>query len=54
MHRDIKKYQCMVPVPLKLKVCDVIFFRLGLNIKWDFEGFFKGAETFWTPKLSWS
>jgi hypothetical protein len=39
-------------VPLILKVRDIIFFSRAKHIKGNFAGFFEGAETFLTPKLS--
>jgi hypothetical protein len=47
-HRDI----ITTNVPLLLKVRDFMFFRRGIHINSHFEGFFEGAETFLTSKLS--
>ena len=41
-----------INVPLFLKVRAVIFFMRANHIIGLFEGFFEGAETFLTPKLS--
>ncbi len=43
-----------INVPLTLKVQDIIFFLRAKHIMGHFSGFFKGAETFLTPKLSWA
>jgi hypothetical protein len=40
-----------INVPLILKVREIIFVRANRRMK-HFEGFFKGAKTFLTPKLS--
>jgi hypothetical protein len=39
-------------VPLIWKVGDIIFFSWAKFIMGQFSGFFEGAETFLTPKLS--
>ncbi len=41
-----------INVPLILKVRDIIFFSRAKHIMVRFAGFFEGAETFLTPKLS--
>jgi hypothetical protein len=41
-----------INVPLILKVWDIIFFSRAKHIMGHFAGFFEGAETFLTPKLS--
>ncbi len=33
--------------------CGMLFFIRAKHILGDFEGFFEGAKTFLTPKLSW-
>ncbi len=41
-----------INVPLILKVWDIIFFSQAKHISGHFAGFFEGAETFLTLKLS--
>ncbi len=41
-----------ITVPLILEVRDIIFFSQAKHVMGHFAGFFKGAETFLTPKLS--
>jgi hypothetical protein len=44
--------QLTINAPLILKDRDVIFFLRAKHIMGQFAGFFEGAETFLTPKLS--
>ncbi len=41
-----------INVPLIWKVREIIFFLREKLLMGQFEGFFEGAETFLTPKLS--
>jgi hypothetical protein len=43
-----------INVPLFLEVRDFMFFRRGKHIISHFAGFFEGAKTFLTFKLSWA
>jgi hypothetical protein len=48
----VKQRVITINVPLILKVRDIIFLSGAKHIMGHFAGFFEGAETFLTPKLS--
>ncbi len=50
--KDSRKESITINIPLILKVRDIIFFSRAKDIMEHFAGFFEGAETFLTPKLS--
>ena len=52
MYYVCKRGIITINAPLILKMQDIIFFSRAKYIMGHFEGFFEGAETFLTPKLS--
>jgi hypothetical protein len=50
--KHVKKGSLTINVPLIWKVREIIFFLRAKLIMGQFKGFFEGAETFLTPKLS--